>query len=115
MSDPGNLEVPGWPRFLGVPQLCGRLRVQQDDFRVEELPLLRPSGEGSHLWLQVEKRGANTDWVAQQLAHAAGVSARDVGYAGLKDRHAVTRQWFSMPAPAKGDVPWQQWSIPGVT
>ena len=44
----------------------------------------------------MEKRGANTDWVAKQLAHRANISSRDVGYAGLKDRNAVTRQWFSL-------------------
>ena len=106
--------VPEWPRFLGASPLKGQLRVNLEDFQVEELPLVHPSGEGSHLWLLVEKRGANTDWVAQQLAHSAGLSARDVGYAGMKDRHAVTRQWFSMPAPPKGDLPWQVWNIPGV-
>lgn len=105
--------VPEWPRFLGASPLKGKLRVSLEDFQVEELPLVRPSGEGSHLWVLVEKRGANTDWVAQQLAQFAGLSARDVGYAGMKDRHAVTRQWFSIPAPAKGDLPWQDWNIPG--
>ena len=115
MMEPGDLDVPEWPRFLGVPPLRGKLREQPEDFRVEELPLIHPSGEGSHLWLHVEKRGANTDWIAQQLAKVAGISARDVGYAGMKDRHAVTRQWFSMPAPAKEEFPWQQWTIPDAT
>lgn len=65
------------------------------------------SGEGEHLWLQVRKIGANTDWVATQLARAAGVAARDVSYAGLKDRHAVTTQWFSVQLPGKADPAWQ--------
>ncbi|MCR5882429.1 tRNA pseudouridine(13) synthase TruD [Rhizobacter sp. J219] len=69
-----------------------------------ELPLQLPSGEGEHLWLDVEKNGANTAFVAQQLAAAAGVQEMDVGYAGLKDRYAITRQWFSIYLP-KAETP----------
>lgn len=64
---------------------------------VEEIPRIHPEGEGGHLWLWVEKRSANTDWVAKELARATDCVPRDVGFAGLKDRHAVTRQWFSVP------------------
>jgi tRNA pseudouridine13 synthase len=64
---------------------------------VEELPEVIPCGEGEHLYLWVEKRGRDTPEVAQALAKAFSVSPRDVGYAGLKDRQAVTRQWFSVP------------------
>lgn len=71
---------------------------------VTELPLQLPSGEGEHIWLDIEKNGANTAFVAQQLAVAAGVQERDVGYAGLKDRWAITRQWFSIYRP-KGETP----------
>ncbi|WP_374434470.1 tRNA pseudouridine(13) synthase TruD [Inhella sp.] len=63
-----------------------------------------PSGAGEHIWVEVEKNGANTAFVAQQLAEAAGVQERDVGYAGLKDRYAITRQWFSLYLP-KGETP----------
>ncbi len=69
-----------------------------------ELPLQWPSGEGEHIWLDIEKNGANTAFVAQQLAEAASVQERDVGYAGLKDRYAITRQWFSIYLP-KGETP----------
>ncbi len=64
---------------------------------VEELPEVIPSGEGEHLYLWVEKRGRDTPEVAQAVARAFSVSPRAVGYAGLKDRQAVTRQWFSVP------------------
>ncbi len=70
------------------------------------------SDDGEHDYLWIEKTGANTEWVARQLALYAEVPAKDVGYAGLKDRHAVTRQWFSVPrwnAPA-----WDGLDIPGV-
>lgn len=89
--------IPEWPWFLGAPQAEGIIRKSPDDFVVEEIPRVQPTGSGSHLWLWVEKRGANTEWVARELARAAGCAQRDVGYAGLKDRHAVSRQWFSLP------------------
>lgn len=90
-------ETPDWPYFLGVPQAVGNIRSTPEDFFVEEIPRIHPEGEGSHLWLWVEKRSANTDWVAKEIARVAACAPRDVGYAGLKDRHAVTRQWFSAP------------------
>ncbi len=91
-------EIPDWPYFLGAPTAGGLIRSCPEDFVVEEIPRIHPEGEGSHLWLWVEKRSANTDWVAKELAKAIDCLSRDVGYAGLKDRHAVTRQWFSVPA-----------------
>ncbi|WP_425257769.1 tRNA pseudouridine(13) synthase TruD [Rubrivivax sp. RP6-9] len=69
-----------------------------------ELPLLPRCGMGEHLRLDVEMNGASTAFIAQQLAETAGVQERDVGYAGLKDRHAVTRQWFGAHLP-KGETP----------
>ena len=99
------IEIPDWPYSLGPPEAGGLLRSCPEDFVVEEIPRVKPQGEGSHLWLWVEKRSANTDWVARQLARAAGCQQRDVGYAGLKDRHAITRQWFSVPdTGSKGDI-----------
>ena len=74
-----------------------RIRTEPEDFRVEELPLYSPSGEGEHTFVRVEKRLVTTEEVANALARAAGVSARDVGYAGRKDRLAVATQWLSVP------------------
>lgn len=101
MANPNAWEVPDWPYVLAKPVVEGHVRCQPGDFQVEELPIVQPSGEGSHCWLWVEKTGANTDWVAVQLAKAFGCSPRDVGFAGMKDRHAVTRQWFSLPCPQR--------------
>jgi tRNA pseudouridine13 synthase len=84
----------------GTPPLGGRIRVEPEDFLVEEVLGFEPDGAGSHVLLTVEKRDANTGWVASQLARAAGVHMRDVGYSGQKDRRAVTRQAFSLPWPA---------------
>lgn len=66
-------------------------------FRVDELPAYAPSGSGGHLFIEVEKRELNTDVVAQMLARACGVPISAVGFAGRKDRHAIARQWFSVP------------------
>lgn len=92
-----SIDMPVWPFYLGKPAASGLIRQSPEDFIVEEIPRVVPAGEGSHLWLWVEKRSANTDWVAKELAKCTASAARDVGYAGLKDRHAITRQWFSLP------------------
>src|SRR5262245_1321091 len=74
-----------------------RIRVRPEEFRVDELPLYAPSGEGGHTFLRVEKRLRTTEEVARDLARAVGAAPRDVGYAGRKDRGAVATQWFSAP------------------
>jgi tRNA pseudouridine13 synthase len=90
------------------------LRIAPEDFKVEEVLGFEPDGSGSHLLLRVEKRGANTHWVAADLARRAGVPSRDVGYAGHKDRDAVTVQWFSLPLPGNADPgPLETLSGPG--
>ncbi|PWN57382.1 tRNA pseudouridine(13) synthase TruD [Abyssibacter profundi] len=99
---------------LGAPLGRGRLRVTPEDFQVDEQLAFTPAGEGEHLMLQVCKRNANTDTVARHLARQAGVRAKNVGYCGMKDRHAVTTQWFSLPWPIKRDLPDPAaWSDPG--
>jgi tRNA pseudouridine13 synthase len=94
----------GWPASLPDTAAHGILKQVPEDFIVDELPLALPQGEGEHIWLWVEKRGANTAWVASELARYAGVRDMDVGFAGLKDRYAITRQWFSVYFP-KGETP----------
>ncbi|MCZ8073299.1 MAG: tRNA pseudouridine(13) synthase TruD [Paucibacter sp.] len=96
--------LPLWPKAYPASGASATLKSLNEDFIVTELPLQLPSGAGEHLWLDVEKNGANTAFVAQQLAAAAGVQEWDVGYAGLKDRYAITRQWFSIYLP-KGETP----------
>ncbi len=82
-------------------------KASPDDFRVEEVPLYEPSGTGEHLYVTFEKRGLTTDEAVRSLARAAGVQPRDVGVAGVKDKHAVTTQTVSLPIPpaAKGGDP----------
>ncbi len=108
MTDARYTTLPQWPNAYPASGAGAILKRLNEDFIVTELPLQLPSGDGEHLWLDVEKNGANTAFVAQQLAEAAGVQERDVGYAGLKDRYAITRQWFSVYLPigkGKGETP----------
>jgi tRNA pseudouridine13 synthase len=91
---------------VGVPPLCtahlpgigGRIKADPTDFEVEEVPAYEPSGSGEHLFLWIEKRGLGAEYFARQLARLLEVAPNEVGTAGLKDRHAVTRQWVSVPA-----------------
>lgn len=99
-------DIPGdSPRAFGPAVLRARMRAVPDDFQVEEDLGFAASGAGEHLFLTVEKRGANTAWVAQQLARWAGVAPFAVSYAGLKDRHAVTRQAFTVHLPKRQSPP----------
>lgn len=76
---------------------------------VEERLGFEADGRGEHLLLLVEKVGSNTPWVARELARFCGVDARSVSYAGLKDRHALTRQVFSVHLPGKADPDFSTW------
>jgi tRNA pseudouridine13 synthase len=81
----------------GVPPIGGRLRAEPEDFVVDEILGFEPDGTGDHVLLRVEKRDANSGWVAAELARATGTAVRDVGFSGQKDRHALTRQFYSLP------------------
>ena len=94
------------PRAHGPPAASGRRRAAPEDFQVREVMSFTLDGDGEHVWLWVRKRAANTDWVARRLAQRAGVSPGAVSYAGLKDRHAVTEQWFSVHLPGQADPDW---------
>src|SRR6185437_9678569 len=97
-----------------TPPLVARLRLTHEDFLVEEILGYDADGSGEHALLWVEKRGANTDWVARELAKFAGVPQVAVGYAGLKDRHAVTRQTFSVQLAGRPDPDWSTFPHPEV-
>ena len=101
-----ELALAPLPWAYGIPPLKAQLRSTPEDFVVEEILGYDAEGSGEHALLWVEKRGANTDWVARELAKFAGVSQVAVGYAGMKDRHAVTRQTFSVQLAGKPDPDW---------
>ncbi len=87
-----------------LPGSGGHIKASPEDFRVDEIPAYLPSGAGPHLYLKVEKRRRTTRDLVRALAAALAVPERDVGYAGLKDREAVTTQWLSFPSPRDPDL-----------
>ncbi len=93
----------------GGPVGSGAIRAKPEDFRVVEDIGYAPSGDGEHLWLEIEKRGMNTVDVAQRLARLAEVPVRSVGFGGLKDRNAITRQPFSIQLPGREDPDCSTW------
>jgi len=93
-------------RVYQLLNISAKIKSQAEDFIVEENIAVEFSGEGEHCWLYIKKRECNTDWVAQQLARYCNVKKLAVAYAGLKDRHAVTSQWFSVQLPGKPTPDW---------
>ena len=94
-----------WPRaHADALNVTGTLRSTPEDFEVTESLTFEPDGEGEHLYLLAEKRGVTTRAVQQMLAGSCGVPMRDVSFAGMKDRRAVARQWFSVRLPQREDV-----------
>jgi len=96
-----------FPRAWGAPPVTAQLKVAPEDFYVEERLDFELANSGEHLYLFVEKRDQNTQTVAEHIARMAKVSPGDVSYAGMKDRRAVTRQWFSVYLPKNNDFAWQ--------
>lgn len=92
-----------------LPPVRGVIRQQDTDFQVEEVPAAPPSGTGEHLLLHLEKVGWNTralvTWLREQLA----LGEDEIGWAGLKDRHAITRQWLSVPFTREAAVAALAW------
>src|SRR4051794_38691284 len=112
-EDPGAaapLELAPHEPALMFPELPGleaAIGPAVEDFVVDEIPLYPQSGAGEHVYVRVEKRGYPTPAMVRAVPRAAGVDERDVGYAGLKDKHAVTRQWLSLPSKARPPSEWQ--------
>ena len=100
-----------WPRNIPGPRSRGVIRSSNADFRVWEQSISEPEGSGEHLWVLLRKDGWTTVITADVLSQWAGVSKKQVSYAGQKDRHAVTEQWFSIHLPGKPD-PSREWNWP---
>lgn len=96
-----------WPTAWGAPPARATIRTQPDDFQVTELLGFEPCGEGEHVYLFLEKRKLNTRDVVDRIAALSGVRARDIGYCGLKDRNARTRQWFSVGLAGRSQPDWE--------
>jgi tRNA pseudouridine13 synthase len=97
-----------------LPTINGSIKTLPDEFVVDEVLPFELAGTGEHLYIEIEKTGANTGWVAYQLASFLAVLDLDVSYAGRKDRHGVTTQWFSCYLPTGTDMDWNLFSVEGV-
>lgn len=93
-----------------LPGTGGRIGPEPEDFQVDEVPLYAPCGEGEHLYVRVEKRSMTTRDAVRLLSDSSGAPMSEVGTAGMKDKHAVTRQWISMPA--RRVKPVTEWKLP---
>ena len=93
--------LPVWPRAVDLPP-AGQYRRCPADFIVTEQLGFEPEGHGEHLWLWVEKQELNTIQVVDRLARLFDVQRRNIGFSGLKDKTAITRQWISLPMPGGG-------------
>lgn len=107
-SLPINIEFPR----VGEPFIGGELKSCAEDFEVVEELEFEPSGTGEHVYLKIRKTQLNTAWVGQQLASFCGIRDFDVGFAGRKDKFAVTTQWFSCYFPGK-ETDWDKFSLHG--
>jgi tRNA pseudouridine13 synthase len=91
-----------------LPALGGHIGPEPEDFVVDELPLYAASGQGDHWYVRLGKRGRTTADLRAAVVQASGALDREVGYAGMKDKHAVTTQWFSVPVSrTKPPAEWQ--------
>lgn len=84
-----------------IPPIGGLIKQRPEDFLVDELPAYAPSGEGEHIYMLITKRMMSTMQMLDVLAKHFKVRSKDIGYAGLKDKHAITRQVVSVYAPGK--------------
>jgi tRNA pseudouridine13 synthase len=101
--------------LYGKPQSTGLYKQSCEDFNVQENLGFELTGEGEHVCLWVRKIGENTQYLARELAKFATIPARNVSYAGLKDRLGDTKQWFSLHIPGKVTPDFSQFESPGVT
>jgi tRNA pseudouridine13 synthase len=103
------------PRTIGTGQLPTVVfKAAPEDFIVDEILGFEPTGEGEHIWILVRKTGCNTRDLVEQIAAATGTPARDIGYSGLKDKHAVTTQWFSIRQSVHDSLSPEVAEIPGI-
>lgn len=105
--------TPQWPRAWGEPPGSALIRCCPEDFVVSEELGFAPEGSGEHVFLHLQKRNLNSMELLQRLSALSGVATRDIGYCGLKDRNAVTRQWFSVGLAGRTEPDWQALEAPG--
>jgi tRNA pseudouridine13 synthase len=94
-----------WAYAYEKPNVKGIIRENASDFQVKEILSFKLDEAGEHVWIYLEKTHQNTAWVAKQLALHYEIPIAKVNWSGLKDRHAITSQWFSFPYPIKNELP----------
>ncbi|MFQ3235361.1 MAG: tRNA pseudouridine13 synthase [Paraglaciecola sp.] len=107
------MRIDKWHYLHGKPTVSGIFKYQADDFIVREILGYTPQGEGEHIYLWVRKQGLNTAYLAEQIAKFAQLPLRSVSYAGRKDKHAITEQWFGVHKPGKAEYDWSALNVPG--
>ncbi len=96
-----------WPAAAGAPVARARLKTLPEDFCVDEILGFEPEGEGEHVFLHLQKRELNTPELVQRISTLSGIHPRDIGFSGMKDRNAVTRQWFSVRMAGRAEPDWR--------
>lgn len=96
----------------GKPSASAQIKQEPEDFKVDEELGFEPTGEGEHLYLRIAKRNLSTTDVASLLSRSLNVATKDIGYAGMKDRRAVTSQWFSVKSPRQDIEDLSQLNLP---
>lgn len=99
--------IPMWARAWGTAPGSARIRCRPEDFQVSEQLGFEPSGEGEHVFLHLQKRQLNSTDLLQRIAQLSNVAPRDIGFSGLKDRNAITRQWFSVGMAGRAEPEWR--------
>ena len=107
------MQIDHWLHQYPKLDILGQFKSSAEDFQVTEVLGYEPIGEGEHIHLWVRKTGLNTAYLAEQIAKFTQLPLRAVTYAGRKDKHAQTEQWFSVHLPGKGEFDWTQFNEPG--
>jgi tRNA pseudouridine13 synthase len=107
------MQIDHWLHQYPKLDILGQFKSSAEDFQVTEVLGYEPIGEGEHIYLWVRKTGLNTAYLAEQIAKFTQLPLRAVTYAGRKDKHAQTEQWFSVHLPGKGEFDWTQFNEPG--
>ena len=115
-SGAASVALDGGPYLTSsIPGTGGHIKARESDFLVEEIPLYEPTGEGEHIYLMIEKTGLATNELLDVLANHFGVRPSKIGYAGMKDKRAVTRQLVSIHVPGRRPEDFPMLREPGVT
>ena len=107
------MKIDHWSHQYPKLNVLGQLKSSAEDFKVTEILGYEPVGEGEHIYLWVRKIDLNTAYLAEQIAKFTQLPLRAVTYAGRKDKHAQTEQWFSVHLPGKGEFDWTKFNEPG--